>query len=200
MKSLEPPLRKNEVERLKNLFNSTKISLKFLAYEIDLTSTEISDSLKGKSLLEKKEKQILWILLSHLSRAEPREKTGKLISFRDLPGGYAYDSAFRRKAVEPISETFGNEPTRLIEAGKVLGGRVRNLGDFSVEIPSLAAISLTYILWVQDEFPSSAKVLFDESASHFLPTEDLAVLAEITTTRLQTANSSLRREDPAKSF
>jgi hypothetical protein len=35
-------------------------------------------------------------------------------------------------------------------------------------------------------------VLFDESASHFLPTEDLAVLAEITTIRLQEANRIIR--------
>jgi len=46
-------------------------------------------------------------------------------------------------------------------------------------------------LWEKGEFPASANVLFDESASHFLPTEDLAVLAEITTSRLKEAQSSL---------
>jgi hypothetical protein len=153
---------------------------------------EIIDKLDNNNRLDERRAQVLCILLSHFSRAEPKEKTGKLVNFRDLPGGYAYDYAFTCRAVKPISETFGEEPTRLIETGKTLGGNIRFFGEVSVEIPSLPLIPLVYILWAKDDFPASANVLFDESASHFLPTEDLAVLAEITTIRLQEANRIIR--------
>ena len=94
--------------------------------------------------------------------------------------------------MKPISETFGEEPARLIETGKTLGGNIRFFGEVSVEIPSLPLIPLVYILWAKDDFPALADVLFDESPSHFLLTEDLAVLAEITTIRLQEANRIIR--------
>jgi len=187
MKSLKHNLRDNEKEKLKLLFNSSGSNLKFLAYEVDLTTTEIRDGLGAKTLLKTREAEVLWILLAHFSRAEPREKTGKLVDFRDLPGGHAYEKAFLQRTVQPISENFGEEPETLVRAGELLGGVARTYGDVSIEIPTLPQIPLTYILWEKGEFPASANVLFDESASHFLPTEDLAVLAEITTSRLKEA-------------
>jgi hypothetical protein len=72
----------------------------------------------------------------------------------------------------------------LVEAAKLLNGIKREYGDSSVEIPALPRIPLLYILWKNDEFPASSSTLFDASASYYLPTEDLAVLAELTTVRL----------------
>jgi len=149
---------------------------------------EIIDGLCNNDPLDERREKVLWILLSHFSKSEPIEKTGRLINFRDLPGGYAYDTAFVCRAVQPLSETFGEEPEKLIRAGKALDGNTKSFGEVSIEIPSLPLIPLVYILWAKGEFPASANVLFNESASHFLPTEDLAVLAEITTKRLQEAN------------
>jgi hypothetical protein len=48
----------------------------------------------------------------------------------------------------------------------------------------LKGIPLTYILWKAEEFGASATVLYDQSASNYLPTEDLAGLGELTTARL----------------
>jgi hypothetical protein len=62
-----------------------------------------------------------------------------------------------------------------------------------VEIPVLE-IPIVYILWRTSEFPASATTLFDASASHYLPTEDLAVLAELTTIRLEQSWAILRRK------
>jgi hypothetical protein len=73
-----------------------------------------------------------------------------------------------------------------------LGGNARSFGEVSIEILALPPIPLVYILWGRGEFPASANVLFDKSASCFLPTEDLAVLAEITTIRLQKADRAIR--------
>ena len=192
MKSPKTDLAECEAERLKRLFNSNGSDLRFLSYEASLATTEIHDGLRGKTLLETRETKTLWTLLAHLSEAEPKEKTGKLVDFRDLPGGYAYDKAFLQRAVKPISENFGGEPGILLKAGELLGGAPRAYGDASIEISSLPRIPLTYILWEEGEFPASANILFEESARHYLPTEDLAVLAEITTFRLLEARGSLR--------
>ncbi len=127
---------------------------------------------------------MLTVLLSHYSLAKPDPKTDRWIRFADLPGGHAYELAFKKRAMQPIERTFGSNPNSLVDSARKIGGSALGLADASVEIPSLEGIPLVYLLWRADEFDASANILFDETASYFLPTEDLAVLGEITTGRL----------------
>jgi hypothetical protein len=177
---------------LRQLLNRESPSLKFLAYEVNLETGQIVDRLNHDSLVEKRTAQILWIILSHFSMSNKTAKEEKLVNFRDLPGGVAYGAAFAKRAIAPIAETFGDKPSRLIVAGKALGGIVRNYGDVSIEIPALPRIPLVYILWAKDEFEASANVLFQERSSDYLPTEDLAVLGELATNRLQDADRMIK--------
>ncbi len=72
----------------------------------------------------------------------------------------------------------------MLNAGKILGGTPLKYGDCSIRIPVIEGIPIVYILWAETEFPAYTTVLFDQSANSYLPTEDLAVLAELTTIRL----------------
>ena len=56
---------------------------------------------------------------------------------------------------------------------------------------TLKGVPLTVIFWGAEEYPASANILYDHSASNYLPTEDLAVLGEITTSRLIEAKNAL---------
>lgn len=160
-----------------------KRSIRFLGYVVELDCGKIYDKLKSVYVRNPK---TLYVLLTHYSRAEPIEKARKLIRFADLPGGYAYEEAFMKRAVLPLAKMFGNKPAALTKASKVLDGVKLTYGNASVEIAALPKIPLTYILWQGDkEIQSSANILYDVSASNYLPTEDLAVLAELTTSRLQ---------------
>ena len=79
-----------------------------------------------------------------------------------------------------------------MEAAKLLNGFEVKYKDASMEIPALPKIPLTYIIWGgDDEIQASANILFDSSASQYLPTEDLAVLGELTTLRLRDALEKL---------
>jgi hypothetical protein len=172
----------DEIVKLRRLAGSSS-HLEFLGYVLDLESGEIYDSLRKTADL-KVEFQVLRVLLAHYSKAEQGERAGKLVKFADLPGGYAYERAFLQRAMQPIADVFGDEPEKIVEAAKRLNGRVLSYGDFSVEIPTLPWITLVIILWRADEFPASATILYDETASNYLQTEDLAVLGELTTARL----------------
>lgn len=120
--------------------------------------------------------------------------TEELTKFKDLPGGYAYEGAFDKRAIQPIADVFGEKPTELCKAAAYLNGKYLDHGDASAEIPALKGIPLTYILWGKEEYPASASILYDQSASNYLPTEDLAVLGEITTMRLITAKNILHEK------
>ena len=186
-------LQLDEVERLKRLVNSGLDCLEFLGYKVNINAGEVYDRLKKEKLSSEKDIEVLSILLAHYSAAEPVEKTGRLVKFRDLPGGYAYEKAFTERAIEPIAKIFGDKPEALVEAAKLLNGVALTYGDSSVEIPVLKGLTIVYIVWKSGEFPASATVLFDESASHYLPTEDLAVLAELTTIRLEQSWATLSK-------
>ena len=159
-----------------------KGSLEFLGYVVDLDLGSVYDRVKCRHL---NEPESLYLLLDHYSKAKPVESAGNLVVFRDLPGGYAYEGAFVERAVSPVSEIFASKAEAFVESAEVLGGVRRHYGDFSVEIPALPRIPLTYVMWTGDEeLQPSANILFDASAGNYLPTEDLAVLGELTTVRL----------------
>jgi Domain of unknown function (DUF3786) len=73
----------------------------------------------------------------------------------------------------------------------MFGGNNLAFGDASFEIPSLKGIPLTFILWRKEEFPASTNILYDASANDYFPTEDLAVLGELSTLRLIKASTNL---------
>jgi len=118
---------------------------------------------------------------------------GKLVKFKDLPGGYAYEGAFIKRAIQPVEYVFGESIESLVKAAELLGGFKLEFGDTSVQITTLKNIPLTYILYGTGEFPASSNILYDESASYYLPTEDLAVLGEITTMRLIEAKEMISK-------
>jgi len=177
-------LEEDEKKRLKHLADSGSRCLEFLGYVVDLESGDISDSLRKTADVANVEFEVVQVLLSHYSKAEPVEIAGKLVRFADLPGGLAYEKAFLQRAVQPIADDFGDDPERLVECAKQLNGFALSHGDSSVEIPAFPRIPLVIILWRASEFPTSANILYDESASNYLPTEDLAVLGGLTTSRL----------------
>jgi len=115
-------------------------------------------------------------------------ETGKMISYSQLPGGMGYNSAFIRRAVQPIERTFGSDAQKLWEAAKLLEAEKLGHGDWSVKIRALPLVPIVIILHgATSEFPASASMLFDASASSYLSTEQLAMLGELTSARLRHA-------------
>ncbi len=181
----------NQIRKLSGRLGFKPDHLQFLGYNMELEPGRVYDEIKNSYV---KNPKILYILLTHYSRARPFEGVGRLIRFRDLPGGYACEGALVRRAIAPIAEIFGDKPEMLVEAAKPFNGIKLEHGDSSVEIRALPKIPIVYILWKSDEFPASATVLFDASASHYLPTEDLAVLAELTTMRLKSSSDKITNQ------
>jgi hypothetical protein len=187
-------LKPEELQKIARLVGEEKDSLYCtLGYSLNLENGELYDHLSEDGSLGL-EAKVLAILLAHYASAEATPKVGKLIKYGDLPGGHAYEKAFIQRAVQPIADSFGDNPSELIKAAKLLGGIALEVDDAAVDIPTLQGISIVYILWGKGEFPASVTVLYDESASHYLPTEDLAVLAELTTSRLLKAQSIIRNK------
>jgi hypothetical protein len=125
------------------------------------------------------------LLLHYLLGADGNPVEGEWISFRNLPGGLGYDAAFRRRASLRLAGAFGTSRRAFEKAAQALGGEQLAFGDASFLFRALPRVWLAVVLNLADEeFPADANVLFDLAASHYLPTEDLAVLGGMLAGRL----------------
>jgi hypothetical protein len=166
----------------------------FLGFTLSLKTGDFTDLICSDLPANERLLEVFRILLTHYAEGKPVPLSGKLVKFKDLPGGYAYEGAFNQRAIEPIADDFGAKPELLLQASKLLGGTQLGLGgDVSIQLPTLKGIPLTYILWKKEEFDASATVLYDESASSYLPTEDLSGVGEIATIRLLQAKKLLEK-------
>ena len=118
------------------------------------------------------------LILHYLTNVREVVQTGRLISYKELPGGAIYIQPFANRSIRPLVETFGADPGRMAEAAKAIGGRSVKHGDAAAVVPVFPKVPVTLVIWGADEeFPASGNILFDASASEVLPTEDYAVLA-----------------------
>ncbi len=125
------------------------------------------------------------LLLHYLLTADGTAVTSQWIAFRNLPGGLGYHTAFQQRASLRLAGAFGANRTAFDAAAKTLGGERLSFGDASFLFRALPRVWLAVVLYLADEeFSASANVLFDAAASHYLPTEDLAVLGGMLAGRL----------------
>ncbi|MHB0859341.1 MAG: DUF3786 domain-containing protein [Anaerolineae bacterium] len=116
------------------------------------------------------------LILHYLAQADGHPLEGRWVAFRELPGGLMYDTAFRGRVEPALVATFASDLGRLGCAAGRLGGRALELGDAAWQIDLFPRLPVAVILYqADDEFPASASALFDASAGHYLPTEDLAI-------------------------
>jgi hypothetical protein len=156
------------------------------------------------------------LLLYYLVTANGSPLTGKWVSFADLPDGRMYNAAFqgysgdeivkrcekvgragippeRTERIAPASSGIFDNP--LHEFGKAClscGGQPVEIGSASFLFQALPRVPLMVTYWLGDEdFPSSCKILFDASASHYLPIDACAILGSTLTRQIVAGASHL---------
>lgn len=118
------------------------------------------------------------LILHYLSGNTRQAEGGKLVSYKELPGGEVYNEPFINRSIRPLVHSFGQTPEKMLKAAQHIGGKKNTLGDVSVTINVFPKVPVTLVLWKGDEeFPPAGTILFDESISQILHIEDCAVLA-----------------------
>ena len=185
---------KTKIKSLKGRLSfKESATLRFLGLSLSLEDGMVHDDLRNCPFPEAAPR--IYCALSGYAEAEPVPEASKLVSFRQLPRGHAYHKAFLGRTVLSIQRVFGPKPRMLVEAAKLLGGSEVNYGDCSVRVNSLPLVPITVVLWAESpEFPASANMLFDASISHYLTTEQVAMLGELTSARLRHAYEVLNKQ------
>lgn len=125
------------------------------------------------------------LILHYLIHADGTPSADKWISFRELPGGRGFYSAFEQHASQPLVRAFGYDAESFIRVAEALGGERLTFGSASFLFRIFPRQWVAVVLDLADEeFPAWVNILFDGAASHYLPTEDWAVVGELLSSRL----------------
>ena len=118
------------------------------------------------------------MLLYYLNSADGIPIADRWIGFRELPDGGFYHQAFQGYSGNKIADQFGENPAVYADASRALGGSaLPALAPHAFSFSPLPMIRLACTLWPGDEdLPARASVLFDSSASHYMPTDGLGLL------------------------
>ncbi|MBN2126310.1 MAG: DUF3786 domain-containing protein [Deltaproteobacteria bacterium] len=158
----------------------THLSLPFLNREVSISWPDLAFDPDRSGIELSVQQQIL--LLHYLDGAwstSGAPVTGEWIAYQDVPDGKFYLDAFLRRAKNPLLQTFGSRPERMVEVatGAYDAGPLDH-GDCSVVVKALPLVPVALILWKGDEeFPPEANLLFDRNISGILSAEDIAWLA-----------------------
>ncbi len=125
------------------------------------------------------------LLLMYLQTADGTPLAHKWATYRELPGGMFYANAFHGYAEMRLAQGFNGDVEQFRAAACRLGGDRLSFGDASFEFVAMPRISVGAVYWMGDEdFPSSASILFDAAASHYLPTDAVGALGSQLVSRL----------------
>jgi hypothetical protein len=105
-----------------------------------------------------------------------------------------YFDAFSRRAILPITKTFGSDENMIRRVGERIGASECSYGDVSFTIDVFPKVPVTIILWIGDEeVACSSNMLFDASIKELLPTEDVAVIGGFVASKLKKIASGLKK-------
>ncbi len=151
-------------------------------YRLRIPGFEFSDTAPAPKDVPIQE-QVL--ILHYLQAGGLQFPTGNWIAYREIQGASFYFSAFVKRAIDPLKNTFGSNIQGLVKAAGLLGGQAIPAGDAGFEFRLFPRIPVQLILWEGDsEFPPEANILFDETIGDILSPEDVAWLAGMLVYRL----------------
>ena len=161
-----------------------RLEFEFIGRPHVVEMPEVSVSLRDSEEEVPLTEQVL--MLHYLNHAKGVPLSGESITYREIPAGEFYYSAFVKRAEAPMLSVFGPNPGLLEKVASLIGGRpVAGPGDAAAVFQALPMIPITLVVWGgDDEFEPSGKILFDKSVSHYLPTEDIAWLSGMVVYRL----------------
>jgi hypothetical protein len=130
------------------------------------------------------------MFLYYLKTADGSPPAGKWIALRELPGGMFYHRAYQGYSGNLLAKAINNQVNVFARAANHLGGLPLALGDAAFAFDALPRVQVAAVYHTAAEgLPASAAVLFDASASHYLPTDLLAGVGSALVDRLTGAEA-----------
>ena len=117
------------------------------------------------------------LILTYLATADGTTPSSRWVGFRELPDGLFYVQAFQGYTGGRLVRELGDGIGTFRRAAGALGGEPLEIGDAGYVFTVLPRVHMAIVYWEGDEeFPSQARVLFEDTAARYMPTDGLAIL------------------------
>lgn len=118
------------------------------------------------------------LILTYMVTADGTTPSRRWIGFRELPDGMFYVQAFRGYTGIRLVRQLGGGIDAFRRAAESMESEpVEAVGDAGYAFALLPRIRVAVVYWQGDEeFPSQARVLFEDTAAHYMPTDGLAIM------------------------
>jgi len=130
------------------------------------------------------------LFLHHLISAAENQGTavrvmGTWIDYRSLQHGAVLGAHFAKSTSDMLGRFFAMEPDKCLGKALRWGGKPIDLGDKGFLFKFFPRLPIVVMHWAGDEeFPPYNKILYDISASNYMPTHGLATLTDFLIRRL----------------
>jgi hypothetical protein len=150
-----------------------RIAFLWHTYAIDPTDGSIRRADTGAAPTE----FLQALILTYLITADGTAPSGRWIAYHDLPDGMFYAQAFRGYAENRLARELQDSLEAFCASAERLDGEPIAIGDAGYAFQVLPRVRLAAVYWLGDEdFPSRASILFEDTAPHYMSTDGLAVL------------------------
>ena len=131
-----------------------------------------SNSLVGNFLLKElgnySRLSVLWYLIS----AKDIPLSGILTKPADMPGGQIYLKGSHELPLDRVAGKYGSDTQGFLKKGTELGGERLNFGDVSLRLHPFPRVTVSIILWGEnEEFSARCNLLLDSSCKLQLPVD-----------------------------
>jgi len=118
------------------------------------------------------------LILTYLVVADGTTPSRRWVGFRELPEGMFYVQAFRGYTGIRLVRQLEGGLEAFHRAAERLGGEpIEAIGDAGYAFALLPRVHVAVVYWQGDEeLPSQARVLFEDTAPHYMPTDGLAIM------------------------
>jgi hypothetical protein len=138
----------------------------------DFTVRQVGASEEAPSFIQS-------LILTYLVTADGTTPSSRWIGFRELPDGLFYAQAFQGYTGGRLVRELEGGIEAFRRAAEALGGEPLEFGDAGYAFTVLPRLHLALVYWEGDEedgFPAQARVLFEDTAAHYMCTDGLAIL------------------------
>lgn len=131
------------------------------------------------------------LLLRYLLEGRYSEPTGGFLAFREFPKAAVYNTTFQGRCVKRFTYAFADNIGKWSELMTRLGAdAIFGFGDAAFDWALLPGLTVRFILWegdLDDAIAPAGRILFSDNFVTAFSAEDLAVIGDITISRMKAA-------------
>ena len=130
------------------------------------------------------------LFIRYLCEGRYAEPLGKQLSYREIPWGDLYFTNFENRCIKRLARSYGNNLDvfrKIMEETPGLSAQKLAKSDAGYRFNFFNDLFMSFLIWAgDDEFPSSAQILFDDNFPWAFTAEDIAVAGDVALNHLKT--------------